>query len=92
MATGDTTAGTTGATLRALEEMPLVDHHAHGVVTAPLDRVGFELLISESGVGPPGRTSHFDSPLGMAVRAHCAPLLGLDRHAGADEYIDARAA
>lgn len=33
----------------------------------------------------------FDTPLGLAVRRHCAPLLDLPRHAPADEYLARRA-
>jgi uncharacterized protein len=30
--------------------------------------------------------SGFDSQLGFAIRTHCAPLLGLSKHVGAEEY------
>lgn len=33
----------------------------------------------------------FDSPVGIAVRRHCAPLLDLPRHAPADVYVARRA-
>ena len=36
--------------------------------------------------------SGFDTQLGFAVRAHCAPLLGLDSHAEPDEYWNRRSA
>ncbi|CAL9320649.1 hypothetical protein SUDANB91_06159 [Streptomyces sp. SudanB91_2054] len=35
--------------------------------------------------------SPFDSPVGLAVRRHCAPLLDLPRHAPADVYLARRA-
>ena len=52
----------------------LVDHHVHGVVDRPLDRPAFELLINEGGAPAPAGLSHFDSPVGLALRMHCAPL------------------
>ncbi|HLI25232.1 MAG TPA: amidohydrolase family protein [Acidimicrobiales bacterium] len=73
-------------------DWPLTDHHLHGVVRRDLDRDGFEQLISESGQAPPPGTSHFDSPIGLAVRRHCAPLLELDEHATPDRYLERRAA
>ncbi|MEU6357144.1 amidohydrolase family protein [Streptomyces sp. NPDC047072] len=73
----------------ALAAARLVDHHCHGIVTTPLDRPGFESLITE-GERWPG-ISPFDSPVGVAIRRHCAPLLDLPRHAPADAYLARRA-
>ncbi|MGI5128057.1 amidohydrolase family protein [Pseudonocardia sp. CA-107938] len=68
----------------------LVDHHCHGVVTAELDRPGLEALISEGGPPSDGETN-FDTPIGLAIRRHCAPLLDLPPHAPVDEYLARRA-
>ncbi|GAA3537076.1 amidohydrolase family protein [Streptomyces osmaniensis] len=81
--------GATGPVHEALAALPLVDHHCHGIVTAEPDRDGFESLLTE-GEPWPG-ISPFDTPLGLAVRRHCAPLLDLPRHAPADEYLARRA-
>ncbi|GGT31835.1 amidohydrolase family protein [Streptomyces chromofuscus] len=81
--------GADGPLARTLAALPLVDHHCHGVVTAGLDRAGFESLLTE-GAAWPG-VSPFDTPVGVAVRRHCAPLLDLPRHAPAEEYVDRRA-
>jgi predicted TIM-barrel fold metal-dependent hydrolase len=70
--------------------LPLVDHHCHGVVTRPLDRAGFEALISEGGAPAPGLTN-FDTPVGMAIRRECAPVLGLPAHAAPEAYVTRRA-
>ncbi|MFF4501230.1 amidohydrolase family protein [Streptomyces sp. NPDC001401] len=78
-----------GPVQEALDALELVDHHCHGVVTAGLTREGFEELITE-GAAWPG-ISPFDSPVGVAVRRHCAPLLDLPRHAPPDEYLARRA-
>ncbi|MFI8890188.1 amidohydrolase family protein [Streptomyces paradoxus] len=76
------------AVREALDSVRLVDHHCHGTVTADLGREAFESLITE-GAAWPG-ISPFDSPVGVAVRRHCAPLLGLPRHAPAGEYLTRR--
>jgi predicted TIM-barrel fold metal-dependent hydrolase len=70
--------------------MRLVDHHCHGVVRRDLGRAGFEALLSEGGAPPPGATN-FDTPLGLAVRRHCGPLLDLAPHAPPEEYLERRA-
>ncbi|MFI1921653.1 amidohydrolase family protein [Streptomyces sp. NPDC020377] len=80
---------TGGPVHEALAELELVDHHCHGVVTDPLDRPGFEALLTE-GDRWPGHSA-FDTPAGVAIRRHCAPLLDLERHAPADVYLARRA-
>ncbi|GHG84954.1 amidohydrolase family protein [Streptomyces lanatus] len=79
----------TGPVHEALAALPLTDHHCHGIVTADLDLPGFESLLTE-GEPWPG-VSPFDTPLGIAVRRHCAPLLDLPRHASPDAYLTRRA-
>ncbi len=81
--------GGTGPVHEALAALPLVDHHCHGVVTAGLDEDGFTSLLTE-GERWPG-ISPFDTPVGIAVRRHCAPLLDLPRHASAETYLARRA-
>ena len=74
----------------SIEDVALVDHHCHGVVGADLDRSAFEELINE-GLDPPAPgTSHFDAPVGLAVRRWCAPLLDLEPFAPADVYVERR--
>lgn len=68
----------------------LIDHHVHGVVQEPLNRDRFELLINEGGWAARPEGSHFDSPVGLAIRMHCAPLLGLEPAAAPDDYLAAR--
>lgn len=79
-----------GAVHEALAALPLVDHHCHGVVTEELDRAAFESLLTEGDVWPGSGISPFDSPVGVAVRRYCAPLLDLERHAPADAYLARR--
>jgi uncharacterized protein len=73
-----------------VDALPLVDHHCHGVVRAELDRAGFEQLATESDWPAPPGSSGFDSQLGVVVRAECAPLLDLPRHASAEAYVERR--
>ncbi|HKC27237.1 MAG TPA: amidohydrolase family protein, partial [Jatrophihabitans sp.] len=57
----------------------------------PVDRARFEQSINEGSHDPiPSWMTQFDSQIGFAIRAHCAPLLDLDRHAPADAYWERR--
>ncbi|CAL2072688.1 Amidohydrolase [Streptomyces murinus] len=78
-----------GPVHEALAALELVDHHCHGATVADLSFEGFESLLTE-GEAWPG-VSPFDSPVGIAVRRHCAPLLDLPRHAPPDVYVARRA-
>ncbi|MFC9930373.1 amidohydrolase family protein [Streptomyces sp. NPDC127190] len=77
-----------GPVHEVLAGLPLVDHHCHGAVTADLAPAEFESLLTEgaawAGVSP------FDTPAGVAVRRHCAPLLDLPRHAPPEAYVERR--
>ena len=73
-------------------DLKLIDHHCHGLVPRDVTRKQFELMISESFVDAPPGTSHFDTPLGLAIRAKCAPILDLDSFPDPDAYIERRAA
>ena len=71
--------------------VPLIDQHMHGCWLTAGDRQRFENGLNEANNEPLADfDSGFDSQLGFAVRAHCAPLLGLSKHAGADEYWQRR--
>jgi hypothetical protein len=48
-------------------DIPLIDHHCHGLVPRNLTRREFEKMISESFVDAPAGTSHFDAPFGLAI-------------------------
>ncbi|MFF0221195.1 amidohydrolase family protein [Streptomyces sp. NPDC004629] len=81
-----------GAVQEALAGLPLVDHHCHGAVTAQLAPAEFESLLTEGEARPGSGISPFDTPVGTAVRRHCAPLLDLPRHAPAADYLARRTA
>ena len=72
-------------------DLPLVDHHCHGVVSGDLDRGAFELLINEGFDPAPPGTSHFDSPVGLAVRRWCAPVLDVEPLVTPEAYLERRA-
>jgi hypothetical protein len=71
---------------------PLVDHHCHGLLLDDLDRPSFEALMNEAAVPSALGTTFFDSMLGLAVRRWCAPVLGLQSHASAEDYLARRRA
>jgi predicted TIM-barrel fold metal-dependent hydrolase len=74
-----------------IENVPLVDHHVHGCWLHPPDRPQFENGLSEANTEPlASYDSAFDTQLGFAIRAHCAPLLGLPTHADPDAYWNRR--
>ncbi len=65
----------------------LIDHHVHGCWLQSGDRRRFENGLNEANTEPLADfDTAFDTQLGVAVRTHCAPLLGLPAHADADEY------
>ena len=69
----------------------LVDNHVHGYWLSGVDRQRFENGLNEANTEPLADfDSGFDTQLGFAVRAHCAPLLGLPEHAVAERYWEQR--
>jgi uncharacterized protein len=65
----------------------LIDHHVHGYWTARGDRLRLANALNEADTGPASDLeSAFDSQLGFALRAHCAPLLGLAPHVDPPTY------
>jgi predicted TIM-barrel fold metal-dependent hydrolase len=71
-------------------DLPLIDHHSHGVVDAELNDDGFRSLATESDWPAPKGTDSLESPFGLAVRRFCAPVLGLEPLAPMDEYLAQR--
>lgn len=84
-ASGSRTAGSDLA--QHIGEVSLIDQHAHGCWLRAGDRRRFENALNEANTEPLADfDSGFDSQLGFAVRAHCAPVLGLARHAEPADY------
>lgn len=72
------------------DSLPLVDHHVHSILARDVGAAEFEMLLTESSQPAPTGTSHLDSQIGFALRRHCAPLLGLEKHCSAAEYLERR--
>jgi uncharacterized protein len=65
----------------------LIDQHMHGCWLTAGDRRRFENALNEANTEPLAEfDSGFDTQLGFAIRAHCAPLLGLPKHAEPQDY------
>ncbi len=70
----------------------LVDNHMHGFWLSETDRSRFENGLNEANTEPLAEfDSGFDTQLGFAVRAQCAPLLELPPHAPPGAYWERRA-
>lgn len=75
-----------------VEAIALVDHHVHGAYLVDLPRSRWEASLNEGSTDPvPAWDDPWDTQLGFAIRARCAPVLGLEPHASPDEYWAARA-
>lgn len=68
----------------------MIDHHCHGVVSETMDRSRFASLLSEGGDLMHAEIDPADTPLGLAVRALCAPILDLEPHVPFDTYLARR--
>ena len=71
-------------------DLPLIDHHCHGVSPAELDYKGFQAMFSESYLPPPAGTSEFQKPLGLVIRRFCAPVLDLEPLSSGEAYVGRR--
>jgi uncharacterized protein len=71
-------------------DLPLIDHHCHGVSPAELDYTQFQAMFSESYLPPPAGTSEFQKPLGLVIRRFCAPVLDLEPLSSGEAYVERR--
>lgn len=69
----------------------LVDQHCHGVLRSGPEPGAFASYLTESHTPAPAGVSLFDTQLGFAVRRWCPPVLGLEAHCPASEYLGRRA-
>jgi hypothetical protein len=77
---------------QAVHRLPLLDQHCHGVIRHDPSAAQLEALINEGGLPAAPGTTRWDSPVGLALRRHCAPLLDLDPFASPDAYLERRRA
>ncbi len=76
---------------RHIAGVALIDQHVHGCWLTAADLRRFENGLNEANTEPLAAfDSGFDSQLGFAVRAHCAPILGLPRHVDPQAYWERR--
>ncbi|MGD1209117.1 amidohydrolase family protein [Mycobacterium seoulense] len=80
---------TSDALAQHIGEVTLIDQHVHGCWSAAGDLRRFENALNEANTEPIVG-SGFDSQLGFAVRAHCAPVLGLPKHVDPQSYWEHR--
>ena len=73
-------------------DVPLVDHHCHGVVPVDLEAEQFEALLSEAFAPAPAGTSHWDKPVALSIRRWCAPVLDLPGFCAPADYVARRRA
>ncbi|MGE3910547.1 MAG: amidohydrolase, partial [Chloroflexota bacterium] len=73
-----------------IASLPLLDDHCHGVLQHDPSPEQFEMLINEGGNPVPPGTSRWDTPVGLAIRRHCAPLLDLEPFLTPEEYLTRR--
>jgi hypothetical protein len=74
----------------SIDDLLLLDHHAHGVYERDLEAPEVERWLSETYLPPADGCSWWDAPLGLSVRAHCAPLLDLEPFVSAQAYVEQR--
>jgi uncharacterized protein len=74
------------------QPLALVDHHVHGAAAGVLDEPDIEWLLTEAAAPAPAGTTMWDTPLGFAIRRHCAPLLDLEPSVPPAAYLSRRAA
>ena len=77
------------ALARRIGEVALIDQHVHGCWLQAPGRHRFESALNEANTEPLADYG-FDSQLGFAVRAHCAPVLGLAKHIEPQLYWERR--
>ncbi len=89
--TGPVVGSDISALAQRVDEVALIDQHAHGCWLAAGDRRRFENALNEANTEPLADfDSGFDSQLGFAVRAHCGPVLGLPKHVDPQLYWERR--
>lgn len=77
---------------QAVSRLPLLDQHCHGIIQHDPSDAEFESLINEGGNPPAPGTTRWDSPVGLALRRHCAPVLDLEPFAAPADYLARRQA
>jgi len=83
--------GASPAVNELLEEIGLLDHHVHSIVSGRVDPAAFTAMVSESNRQSAADAAGLDTQVGVAIRRWCAPLLGLPKSIPATAYLEHRA-
>lgn len=73
-----------------LAQLPLVDHHVHGVVRENPSLEAFTHMITESDRTPTSLDEAMNTQVGFATRRWVAPLLDLEASASSTDYFARR--
>lgn len=83
-------ASSASAICQAVSRLPLLDQHCHGVIQHDPSPAQVSALINEGGNPAAPGTTRWDSPVGLALRRHCAPILDLEPFAAPTDYLERR--
>ena len=73
-----------------VDQLPLLDHHVHGVFKRDPTVEQFANMITESDRQPKSLELAMNSQVGFATRKWCSPLIDLPAHADPQAYFDRR--
>lgn len=80
----------TSEIIEFVDQLPLLDHHVHGVFKSDPTIEQFANMITESDRQPKSLELAMNSQVGFATRKWCSPLIDLPAHADAQAYFDRR--
>jgi predicted TIM-barrel fold metal-dependent hydrolase len=80
----------TSEIIEFVDQLPLLDHHVHGVFKSDPTIEQFANMITESDRQPKSLELAMNSQVGFATRKWCSPLIDLPAHADPQAYFDRR--
>lgn len=80
----------TSEIIEYVDQLPLLDHHVHGVFKSDPTIEQFANMITESDRQPKSLELAMNSQVGFATRKWCSPLIDLPAHADPQAYFDRR--
>lgn len=80
----------TSEIIEYVDQLPLLDHHVHGVFKSDPTVEQFANMITESDRQPKSLELAMNSQVGFATRKWCSPLIDLPAHADPQAYFDRR--
>jgi predicted TIM-barrel fold metal-dependent hydrolase len=80
----------TSEIIEYVDQLPLLDHHVHGVFKSDPTVEQFANMITESDRQPKSLELAMNSQVGFATRKWCSPLIDLPAHADPQTYFDRR--